>query len=195
MLPLTAVASSFEFVSLASHAYVVLNQNAWIAGVRRGVNGFRWLEYAISSSVMIMLIAALVGFYDIVGLFLLGTANACVMLMGYVMETTNPLSKRAPKTVQWWPFVAGSAIGAATWIPIFVYVTPNNDVLPAFVWAIIVTYVILFATFPCVMVARYTNKLSPFAAEKAYCVLSVVSKSLLLWLIVGGTGQPNDAGN
>lgn len=195
MLPLTAVASSFEFVSAVSHGYVVLNRRVWELGVARGVNNFRWAEYAVSSSVMMMLIAALVGMYDAVGLSLVGVTNACVMFMGYAMEHVNQQGKGPFKRVKWWPFFAGSAIGVVPWIVVFVYTAPNSDVLPAFVWAIIATYLLLFASFPGVMIARYTNRLDAFSAEKAYCVLSIVSKSLLLWLIVGGTNQPNDAGN
>lgn len=200
MLHFTAVASTFSFVSALSHAYVLRNQANWFKGVVTGVNPVRWIEYAVSSSAMIMLIAAVCGMYDIVGLFLLGTVNASVMLMGYVQEVVNRKNpnrkKKPPPPIAMWPFWMGSLLGAATWVPVFVHLSPNSDVMPGFVWAIVGSYMILFGLFPLVMLLRYKRPTFCTAerAEYAYCVLSIVAKSLLTWLIVGGTNQPNQAG-
>jgi len=82
--------------------------------------------------------------------------------------------------------------------------SPGVSGAPWFVWAILVTYFILFFTFPWTMYnqykqnGKYDNSLYPnlknggyLAGERQYGVLSLVAKSLLIWLVISGSNQPS----
>ncbi len=122
--------------------------NIYNADLEKGINKFRWFEYALSSSIMIVLISTLFGIYDIASLILIFIVNASMNLFGLVMEQVN--SERTKEKVIWGPFIWGSIAGIAPWIAILLYMfgTGNFDMVPWFVWAIVGTYFIAFNTFP-----------------------------------------------
>jgi len=55
----------------------------------KGINKVRWIEYSISASVMIVLIALLVGIYDIWALAGIFFMNAAMCWFGWMMEVHN----------------------------------------------------------------------------------------------------------
>lgn len=194
-LPFGVMVSMFLFLSAFFHFLVALPFNkTYNADLEKGMNKFRWFEYALSSSVMIVLIATLFGIYDLVSLILIFIVNASMNLFGLVMEQLN--SKRAEgEKVDWGPFIWGSVAGIAPWIAIILYMSgnPNLDMVPWFVWAIVGTYFVAFNTFPINMVLQYlkVGKWSNYLyGEKTYIVLSLVAKTILAWLVFFGAMQP-----
>jgi hypothetical protein len=160
--------------------------------LKQNINRFRWFEYALSSSIMIVLIATLFGIKDIGSLILIFVVNATMNLFGLVMEQLN--MKREQK-LNWGPFVWGSIAGIAPWVVILIYMfgTGNFDRVPWFVWAIVATYFVAFNTFPINMILQY-KKVGKWAdylyGERVYIILSLVAKSLLAWLVLFGAMQP-----
>jgi len=68
------------------------------------------------------------------------------------------------------------------------------DNIPGFVYGILVGYFIFFNTFPVNMALQYAEvgKWADYRfGESCYITLSLLSKSLLAWLVFGGTFQPN----
>ncbi|MFA5741306.1 MAG: heliorhodopsin HeR, partial [Candidatus Izemoplasmatales bacterium] len=162
------------------------------ADLEKGINKFRWFEYALSSSIMIVLIATLFGVYDIGSLILIFVLNALMNIFGLVMEQLN--SGKQGK-VNWTPFVWGSIAGVTPWIVILLYMTGtgNYDQIPWFVWAIVVTYFVAFNTFPINMILQYlkVGKWKNYLyGERVYIILSLVAKTLLAWLVLFGAMQP-----
>ena len=123
--------------------------------LEKGINKFRWFEYALSSSIMIVLIATLFGIYDIASLILIFIVNASMNFFGLLMEQLN--SKRKEEKLNWGPFIWGSIAGLAPWIAILIYMfgTGNFRQVPWFVWAIVGTYFVAFNTFPVNMILQY----------------------------------------
>jgi len=77
-LPFVAVTSGFAFLSAAAHFAVLLGFQRYLHDLRENqINKFRWYEYALSSSLMIALIAMLFGMWDVISLVLLASVNAC----------------------------------------------------------------------------------------------------------------------
>jgi hypothetical protein len=76
----------FSFLSAAAHFTVIIFFKKYISDINKGINRFRWWEYALSSSLMIALIAMLYGMYDIISLILLMSVNAAMILYGDIME-------------------------------------------------------------------------------------------------------------
>jgi hypothetical protein len=202
LLPFTAVTSIFSWLSAAAHLIVLLNFKKYISDLRRGINQFRWYEYALSSSLMMGLIAALFGMYDIISLVLIMSVNACMNLFGYNMENNSDIKT---KKVDWISFYFGCFAGLVPWCCVFAYMgaQPDVDRIPGFVWGILVAYIIMFCTFPINMYLQYagvsywSDSYQGYSmggylfGEKVYQILSLAAKSLLLWLVYGGTNQPN----
>lgn len=192
-LPLTA---SFLLISALFHFLIsVPYKKRYAADLAVGINKLRWYEYALSSSLMIVLISTLFGVRDVASLVLIALSNAAMNLFGLDMELINSGADKTQKKVNWLPFIFGSIIGLAPWAAIAFYigVNPNLDAVPGFVWAILATYFIAFNTFPVNMVLQYLGKgkfKDYLRGERGYIILSLVAKSILTWLVVFGAFQP-----
>jgi len=195
-LPFGIFVAVFLLLSACAHALISIPKklnDTYNEDLGKGINKFRWFEYALSSSVMIVLIATLFGIYDIASLILIFIVNASMNLFGLVMEQLN--SGKAKDKVNWGPFIWGSIAGLAPWIAILIYMfgTGNFDMVPWFVWAIVGTYFFAFNTFPINMILQYkqVGKWKDYLyGERAYIILSLVAKSLLAWLVLFGAMQP-----
>lgn len=192
-LPFLFLVASFLFISALAHLFIYLNKDKYVADLKLGINKYRWFEYALSSSIMIVLISTLFGIYDIGTLVLIFLVNAAMNLFGLDMELLNAGSDK--KNVNWGPFIWGSVAGIAPWIVILTYMfgTGNFDMVPWFVWAIVGTYFVAFNTFPINMVLQYlkVGKWKDYLyGERVYIILSLVAKSVLAWLVLFGAMQP-----
>lgn len=134
-LPFVAVTSGFAFLSAAAHAAVLLRWADYVRGLAAGMNRFRWFEYALSSSLMIVLISMLFGVYDLFTLIGIGSINAAMCLFGDLHEAMN--ARKEPKDVDWFAYAYGTLAGIVPWGIIIAYIaaTPNLENVPKFVWA------------------------------------------------------------
>jgi len=159
------------------------------SNLKRGINYARWIEYSLSASLMIVLIAMLPGvtnLYALIGLF---AANAAMILFGLLMERVNrPGAER-----DWTPFVFGSIVGIVPWIVITIALITSQsegDGVPGFVFGIFVSLFLLFNCFAINQWLQYRGK-GKFAdylyGERVYLVLSLVAKSALAWQVYAGT--------
>ncbi len=195
-LPFGVFVSLFLFISAGAHFLISVptKTNAiYLRDLDLGINKFRWFEYALSSSIMIVLIATLFGIYDIASLILIFILNASMNLFGLVMEQLNQAKEK--KDLDWGPFIWGSIAGIGPWIAILLYMfgTGNFSEVPWFVWAIVGTYFVAFNTFPVNMVLQYlrVGKWKNYLyGERIYIVLSLVAKTILAWLVFFGAFQP-----
>jgi len=155
-LPFGIFVALFLLISALAHAIISIpkkTNDIYNADLKKGINKFRWFEYSISSSIMIVLISTLFGIFDIASLILIFIVNASMNLFGLVMEQLNAGTEK--EKVNWGPFVWGSIAGIAPWIAILLYMfgNANFDQVPWFVWAIVGTYFVAFNTFPINMIA------------------------------------------
>ncbi|MDD3930711.1 MAG: heliorhodopsin HeR [Eubacteriales bacterium] len=192
-LPFGIMVASFLLISALAHALIVINSERYVSDLKKGVNRFRWFEYAFSSSIMIVLIATLFGIYDIASLILIFIVNAAMNGFGLGMELMNAGTEKTK--VQWGPFVWGSVAGIAPWIAILLYMFGNGnfDQVPWFVWAIVGTYFVAFNTFPINMILQYrrVGRWKDYLyGERVYIILSLAAKSFLAWLVLFGAMQP-----
>jgi hypothetical protein len=79
--------AGFLLLSAAAHAVLVApGVFGWYtANLARGRNYARWIEYSVSSTLMVLLIALLTGIADVAALVGLGAANAGMILFGLLM--------------------------------------------------------------------------------------------------------------
>lgn len=196
VLEIGAVAASFLLLSAAAHILSLICFKKYIADINRGINIFRWYEYSLSSSVMIIGIAALFGMKDIASLIMMFLVNCSMNLFGLLMERMN-MGVVDARDVNWEPFIFGCVSGIAPWIGVGCYFFGGPlDRIPGFVYGIVISYFVFFQTFPVNMYLQYKKigKWSDYrVGEVTYQILSLASKSLLAWLVFGGTFQPSES--
>lgn len=192
-VPFALLVSVFLFLSAIAHFIIAApgTNEIYNRGLQNKVNHFRWYEYSLSSSIMIVLIAMLLGMYDIGALILLFALNASMNLFGLLMELLN--QKRAKTS--WISFWFGTFAGLVPWLVVFMFAFGNSDLsqVPWFVFAIFGSYFVFFNLFPINMILQYkkVGKWSDYLyGERGYIILSLVAKSVLAWLAFAGAMQP-----
>lgn len=183
----------FLFLSAIAHFLIVLPRinDVYNENLKKGINYFRWYEYALSSSLMIVLIAMFFGVYDLSSLILIFALNATMNLLGLMMEKHNQTTEK----VKWTAFYIGVFAGIIPWLIIVLYLIGNGNFgeVPWFVWAILGFYFFFFNTFPINMILQYkkVGKWRDYLyGERGYILLSLLSKTLLAWLVFAGLLQP-----
>jgi len=159
------------------------------AGLAQNRNYFRWVEYSISSSVMIVLIAQICGIADISAIIAIFGVNASMILFGWLQEKYE-----TPGNGGWLPFIFGCIAGIVPWLGLVFYILaiggPGDTKAPAFVYGIVISLFALFNTFAVVQFLQYkkVGKWSDYLrGEKTYITLSLVAKSALAWQIFSST--------
>jgi hypothetical protein len=185
--------AAFLFISALAHLLVSTVFNKWYNdNLSRGINYARWIEYAFSSSIMIVIIALLVGIYDIAALILLFALNAMMILFGWMMELHNQSTNKT----NWTSFYFGCIAGLVTWIAIAIYLFGaggGDNKAPNFVYWIYFSIFIFFNSFAINQVLQYkkVGRWSDYLyGERVYIILSLVAKSLLAWQVFAGTLRP-----
>ncbi len=187
-LPFAYGVATFLFISAIAHLTIATPRVfAWYtANLAEGRNYARWIEYAVSASVMIVLIAMLTGISDIAALGAIFAANAAMILFGLLQERYE----RPGGSLL--PFWLGSLIGVVPWVVVGIYlISPGTAAEPpAFVYGIYVSLFVFFNSFAVNMWLQY-RKVGRWAdyvyGESVYGLLSLVAKSLLAWQVFAGT--------
>lgn len=194
-LPIGPAVALFFLLSALAHFAVAVPFRGWYErNLARGQNPARWIEYAFSSSLMIVVIASLTGIREIGTLVAIFGVNAAMILFGWSMEIANEGRER----VQWLHYVFGCIAGAVPWIVIGIALltgitAPGAAPIPGFVIAIYVSLFIAFNVFAINMVLQY-GRIGRWRdylfGERAYMVFSLVAKTLLAWQVFAGTLRP-----
>jgi hypothetical protein len=184
----------FLLISAVAHFFLAtVGNKLYVSNLKKGMNPVRFYEYALSSSVMIVLIGMLVGIYDLGAMIVLFGINAMMNLFGIMMEYHNQHTEKT----NWLSFIYGSIAGIIPWIVIVLYfvgsIAGEGGKPPAFVYAIIPTLFVFFNIFAVNMVLQY-KKVGPWKdylfGERAYIILSLAAKTVLAWIIFAGTLAP-----
>ena len=182
--------AAFLFISALAHAALA---SPWLHGwyernLDRGINPARWIEYAVSSSLMMVVIAMLVGIYDVASLICVFALNATMILFGWLMELHNQTTARTNWTAYWF----GCFAGIVPWIAVAVYLAGSADP-PGFVYGIFASLFVFFNVFAVNMLLQYRRVgrwRDYLYGERVYMLLSLFAKSALAWQVFAGTLQP-----
>jgi hypothetical protein len=200
------VVATFLFMSALAHFIIASpGVNKWYnENLKLKRNYARWYEYALSSSVMLVLVAVLSNVVDFNALILIFVLNACMNLFGLSMEKHNSLKQQMDPNAKtdWTEYIYGVIAGFTPWIVVGTYFFVTLDrvdgqvvngvtiEIPDFVTWIFWSLIVTFNTFAINMFLQYM-KIGPWKnylfGEKVYIVLSFVAKSLLAWQVWGGT--------
>ena len=114
-LPIGPAVALFLFMSAIAHFLLAWPLRGWYERrLAAGIQPMRWLEYSLSSSVMIVIIATLAGIQEIGTLVAIFGVNAAMNLFGWSMESAN----QGRAKTQWNHYVFGVVAGIVPWIVI-----------------------------------------------------------------------------
>ena len=188
-LPL--LVAGFLFISAFAHAIIAtVKYDAYTAYLDRGMNPYRWYEYSVSASLMIVVIGMLAGVWDLGTLVALFGLVAVMNLCGLLMEQRN----ESTDETDWTPFWVGVVAGILPWVVIGISfigsVTASAGEFPEFVIYIYISIFLFFNLFTLNMALQY-REVSWWEdyrfGERMYIVLSLVAKSVLAWQVYFGT--------
>ncbi len=194
-LPIGPAVAIFFLMSAIAHLAVAFPARGWYERMlARSQNPARWVEYALSSSVMIVVIATLSGIQEIGTLVAIFGINAAMNLFGWSMESANEGRDRP----QWLHYVFGCIAGIVPWIVIAIALLtaatePGATPIPGFVIAIFVSLFISFNIFAFNMVLQYRRVgrwRDYLYGERTYMLLSLIAKTILAWQVWFGTLAP-----
>lgn len=156
-----------------------------------GRNPFRWVEYAFSATLMILIIMLLSGLTNLTALIGVAFANISMILFGWLSEIMNPPGR---DRTDWTAFIFGTIAGLGPWVAVYASLFINLDQLgidwgaiPTFVWGIIISQFLLFNCFAINHALQFSVYRNYLIGEQGYIWLSLIAKSILAWSIYANT--------
>ena len=177
--------STFLFASALAHFLTVLPRiyNWYLRNLKREINLIRWYEYAVSSSIMVIVIGYLCNIRDATIFGLLFMLNFAMNLFGASMELHNadlkektnkynaarelvaktkrqklPVAEYQPN---WHHFVYGCIAGSVPWIVFTIYFVYSLEQIgdrveiPSFVYTVLYVLFVFFNLFAINMALQY----------------------------------------
>jgi len=190
-LNISYMVAAFLFLSAFFHFFITSPKifPRYTDGLSKHINVYRWVEYSLSSSIMIIVILQLNGVTQISTLISVFGVNVSMILFGWLQEKYT-----TPGNGDMLPFWFGCLAGAIPWLVITINLFspkgPPEASTPGFVYGIIISLFLLFNCFAIVQWKQYKAQgkwANYLHGEKAYIVLSLVAKSLLAWQVFAGT--------
>jgi hypothetical protein len=182
----------FAFMALSALALLLIASPGVFGWYKRNLaerrNYGRWIEYSITSSLMIVLIVMICGVSDLAAILAVFGVNASMILFGLLMEKYEK-----PGRPSWLSFLFGCFAGIIPWILVLIYVwSPGfgEGQAPGFVYGIIASLFVFFNIFAINMVLQYkqVGKWRDYLfGEKVYIILSLTAKALLAWQVFSAT--------
>jgi hypothetical protein len=190
--PVGLMVAAFLLISCIAHFIMAspYYYPSYVRNLKKGINYIRWYEYALSASLMVVLIGMLCGIFDVPTMILLFALTAAMNLFGLEMELRN----QGRDKVDWTPFVFGCIVGIIPWIVLawyfFAALFSSADAVPTFVYFILGILFVFFFSFALNMWLQY-KKVGPWKnylfGERVYMILSLTAKSALAWQVFAGT--------
>ena len=185
--PIAIGVALFSLLSAVAHFWIVgPGFKAYANDLSNKRNIARWIEYSISSTLMIVLISLVNAVWDIVALIAIAGANVAMILFGWLQEKYEEPGKGSLL-----PFWFGCIAGIVPWIAMFwlLFSPGSSQEPPGFVYGVVFSLFIFFNCFALVQWLQY-KQIGRFAdylvGERAYITLSFVAKSALAWQIFAG---------
>jgi hypothetical protein len=182
--------AAFLFLSAFFHFFITSPKifPRYTDGLSKHINVYRWVEYSLSSSIMIIVILQLNGVTQISTLIAVFGVNVSMILFGWLQEKYT-----TPGNGDLLPFWFGCIAGIVPWVVvIFNLLHPNGPAetsVPGFVYGIVISLFIMFNCFAIVQWKQYKAQgkwANYLYGERTYILLSLVAKSLLAWQVFAG---------
>lgn len=176
------------FFTSAIHV-IYATRTKWYNGMIEDKNNYvRWIEYAISATILIVAIAFSSGMSDFDAIILCATSIIGVMMFGQVVERTmetDPHTANIATSTAWMLLLGVLCIILRT----FCSTVEGSDGIPSVLYGVITFLFLFYISFGLVQIC-HMRKVGNFKkyenVEKTYIALSFVSKAMLTLLIGSG---------
>lgn len=187
---------SLLLIAAVVHAAVAtVWRERYEASLRAGVNCARWVEYALTTGIMLVAIAILAGMYDVVSLGLLFVLSLVLHGCCWLVETVY--AKRREGSANWISYGLVVLVSGASWLAIAAYLAATNILgnghIPTFVYWLVGSAFV----YCCGLVALlYVESFYPafrkkyFSIERYYLLFSIIVKTAIVWQIFAGVLKP-----
>lgn len=194
----------FYFITCIFHFLYASNvNNFYVNGLRNNRNDFRWLEYSVTATIMIIVISLSSFLTNENDLLLIAAMTVGVMLIGFFVESNIGKASTASLWVStfvgWLLLITAfvviivsfvSAISAAN--DAIALNSSLDSLIPTWVYVVIALEAFLFASFGAVQLSQLIvfakTKQNPFIkCEWSYHALSAVAKVLLGTMLFFGS--------
>ncbi len=186
-VPIGAAVAAFLALAALDHGLTAtVLRTRYEGDLKRGINRFRWIEYSLSATIMILLIAFYAGITQLAAAIAIIGANVAMILFGWLQEKMNPPDRGSTTMLAFW---FGCIAGAAPWAAITLNLV-GSETVPGFVYGIFISLFVFFMSFALNQYLQYReigSWRSYAFGEKIYLVLSLGAKSALAWQIFGGS--------
>lgn len=185
--PIAIGVALFSLLSALAHLWIVgPGSKRYQRDLSNQRNIARWIEYSISSTLMILLISLINAVWDVIALIAIAGANVAMILFGWLQEKYEEPGKGSLL-----PFWFGCIAGIVPWICMFwlLFSPGSSSEAPGFVYGVVFSLFLFFNSFAVVQWLQY-KRIGRFAdylvGERTYITLSFVAKSALAWQIFAG---------
>lgn len=214
---LAYVIALFPLITAGFHFFVASpwGNPTYTAQIKLGRNPFRWAEYSVTASIMLLAIAGLsniTSFSEVRGIFGLMFATN---ILGLAVEDAW---RQGARWTAWAFFIAGTITFLLAYYPIlanfmnfsgavkdqgdayrtfFRVFIPRSDAadeegpfeIPNFVYVAVYGIFALYFAFPIIMAVRLLTKSSYASQERAFLIASFVSKAFLVIAVASGIAR------
>ncbi len=191
--------TTFFHVLYATDAF---GTGAYSKAIYNQNNYFRWIEYAISSTIMTFLVAIICGVKELNTMILLLVMNIGMILCGQIVEAAsgvNAMNIRIIGTVIGWVLLFGIfGVIMKTFFMTLQDGKDNNFTIPTWVYLIVFPLFVWYALFGAVSLYQAFGKhdLQRYIrCEKFYILLSFIAKINLGVFIAFGLTRPKAESN
>ena len=185
--PIAIGVALFSLLSALAHLWIVgPGFKKYVNDLSNMRNIARWIEYSISSTLMIVLISLINAVWDVVALLAIAGVNLAMILFGWLQEKYEEPGKGSLL-----PFWFGCIAGIIPWIAMFwLLFSPGSSAeAPGFVYGVVISLFLFFNSFALVQWLQY-KRIGKFAdylvGERTYITLSFIAKTALAWQIFAG---------
>lgn len=190
-LNISYMVAAFMALSAFFHFFICLPSTfkKYTMGLKRGINSYRWIEYSLSSTIMIIVILQLNGTADYIALLGISGVNICMILFGWLQERYVKAG-HGDLLPFWFGCFAGAIPWIATALNLITPKGPAETTTPGFVYGIVISIFLFFNCFALVQWKQYQAKgkwANYLHGERIYIILSFVAKSLLAWQVYSGS--------
>jgi hypothetical protein len=189
----------FFLFTAAAHTYYATDgfkTGTYTSSLQQGWNPYRWFEYAISASVMSVLLGTTEGVRDVSTLFLMAVITAAMQLSGFATESLlrgqDVLKPKIVTAIRGSQY-SGWALFVGLWVVLFYnfgvivhdvktgYPLVATARVPSWIWIIVIAQFFYYASFGFVQHRHIAQRLSGKAfdyhtIEKSYIALSFTAK-------------------
>ncbi|MEM1312568.1 MAG: hypothetical protein AAGF07_03850 [Patescibacteria group bacterium] len=174
----------FAFViSAGTNLYLSLNSqySRLEKEINKNTNKYRWKEFSLSSSLMVLVLAQLLGIYDISTLILLFTCHFTAVLLSADVESSYPNKKKLIA-----PLVTSIILYTSVWLILLGRSRQFDSASILSVSNLAYLTYILFCIYPALFVLQFTKKFKEYygIVERIFSLWSFISKMIFVIFVV-----------